>query len=68
MRTVIREHELTNVPLSLVNPDGNLTNGGVGKASAVDRILKFTNAKPLNQVPQELFIFYAIDGIAILNK
>ena len=41
---------------------------GVGKASVVDRILKFTNAKPLNQVPQELFICYAIDGIAILNK
>ena len=68
MRTVIGEHELTNVPLSLVNPDGNPINGGVGKASALDRILKFTKAKPFNQVPQEFFICYVIDGIAILNK
>ena len=46
MRTVIGEHELTNVPLSLFNPHVSLINGGVGKSSAVDEVLKFANAKP----------------------
>ena len=50
MRTAIGEHKLTNVPLSLFNPDGSLINSGVGKSSAVDEVLKFANAKSLTQV------------------
>ena len=65
MRTVIGEHELTNVPLSLFNPDGSLINGGVGKSSAVDEVLKFANVKPLTQVRH---VCYVIDDMAILNK
>ena len=40
MRTVIVEHELTNVPLTLCNPNGSLVNGIVGKSSAVDDVIK----------------------------
>ena len=68
MRTVIGEHELTNVPLSLFNPDGSLINGGVGKSSAVDEVLKFANAKSLTQVRHDFPVCYVIDGMSILNK
>ena len=40
MRSVIGEHKLTNVPLSLFNPDWSLINCGVGKSSAVDEVFE----------------------------
>ena len=47
IRTVIGEHELTNVPLNLWNLDGSLVNGGDGKSSTVNQVLNFANVKPL---------------------
>ena len=38
MRTLIEEHELKNVPLSLLKPDESLINSGVGKSNAVDEV------------------------------
>ena len=58
MRTVIGEHELTNITLHLFNPDGSLINSGVGKSSAADEILKFANTKPLIQVPHDFPVCY----------
>ena len=53
MRTAIGEHELINIALSLLNPNRSLINGGVGKSSAVDEVLKFANAKSLTQIPHD---------------
>ena len=68
MRTVIGEHKLTNVSLSLFNLDGSLIKSGVGKSSAVDEILKLVNTKPLTQVPHDFPVSYVIDGMSIVNK
>ena len=68
MRDVIGEYELTNVPLSPLNPDRSLIKGGVDKSSAVEEVFKFVNTKPLTQVPHDLFVCYVIDGTAILNE
>ena len=68
MRTVIGEHKLTNVSLSLFNLDGSLIKSGVGKSSAVDEVLKLVNTKPLTQVPHDFPVSYVIDGMSIVNK
>ena len=68
MRTVIGEQKLTNVSLSLFNPDGSLIKIDVGKSSAVDKVLKLVNTKPLTQVPHDFPVCYVIDGICIVNK
>ena len=68
IRTVIGEQKLTNVSLSLFNPDGSLIKIDVGKSSAVDKVLKLANTKPLTQVPHDFPVCYVIDGICIVNK
>ena len=58
MRVVTGEHQLTNITLHLLNPDGSLINSGVRKSSAVDEILKFANTKPLIQVSHDFPVCY----------
>ena len=63
MRTVTGEHKLTDVPLSILNPDGSLIKGGVGKSSIVDKVFKFANTQPLTQVPYDFFVYDIIDSM-----